>query len=115
MNVFASRLQEHVKALGLSSAAAARQAGIGERQFHNYLAGKREPDLATLLLICERLSAEPNTLLGFKTDAKQSQEQASIIAAVGAVLPALNATSLRLLSGIVALLVESDRGSNPLA
>lgn len=109
MTTFAIRLKEHVNVLGLSSAAAARQAGVEERNFHNYLSGRREPDFATLLLICERLNAEPNRLLGFEPGSELTPEQGSIIAAVGSILPTLSLRTLRSVSGIVSVLVKADR------
>ena len=109
MNTFSSRLRQHVKALGLSGAAAARRAGIGERQFHNYLSGHREPDFTTLVQICERLGAEPNLLLGFTASDTAPPERASIIAGITGVLPSLSLKTLRSVSGIVGVLAAEDR------
>lgn len=63
MQSFANMLRKRTEELGLSYAEAARRAGLSERRFGNYLAGIREPDLATLCRIAEALAATPNELL----------------------------------------------------
>ena len=50
--------------LGISNAEAARRADLDERRYAHYTAGRREPDLATLVKIAERLGTTPDTLLG---------------------------------------------------
>jgi transcriptional regulator with XRE-family HTH domain len=49
--------------LGLSDAEVARRAGLSERRYGYYAAGEREPNLATLVRICEVLGLTPNDLL----------------------------------------------------
>lgn len=63
MDLLASRLRERARELKLSNAEVARRAGLGERRYGNYVSGIREPDLATLLRICEVLDVTPNDLL----------------------------------------------------
>lgn len=63
MQVFAQRLRERARELGLSDAEVARRAGLSERRYGHYAAGAREPDLGTLLRICETLAVTPNDLL----------------------------------------------------
>jgi transcriptional regulator with XRE-family HTH domain len=63
MQVFAQRIRERARELGLSDAEVARRAGLSERRYSYYATGEREPNLATLLLICEVLAATPNDLL----------------------------------------------------
>jgi transcriptional regulator with XRE-family HTH domain len=63
MQVFAQRIRERARELGLSDAEVARRAGLSERRYGYYATGAREPNLATLLLICEVLAATPNDLL----------------------------------------------------
>ncbi len=67
MQSFANMLRKRTEELGLSYAEAARRAGLSERRFGNYLAGIREPDLATFCRIAEALSVTPNDLLDFPT------------------------------------------------
>jgi transcriptional regulator with XRE-family HTH domain len=42
----------------------ARRAGLSERRYGNYVSGRREPDLATLVRIASVLAMTPNDLLG---------------------------------------------------
>src|SRR5437763_17210082 len=63
MQVFAQRIRERARELGLSDAEVARRAGLSERRYGYYATGEREPNLATLLRICDVLSATPNDLL----------------------------------------------------
>jgi transcriptional regulator with XRE-family HTH domain len=63
MQVFAQRIRERARELGLSDAEVARRAGLSERRYGYYSTGEREPNLATLVRICEVLAATPNDLL----------------------------------------------------
>jgi len=64
MDILAKRLKEQAKLLGISNAEAARRIDLDERRYAHYTAGRREPDLATLVKIAERLGTTPNALLG---------------------------------------------------
>ncbi len=64
MDIFANRLRERAKQLGISNAEAARRVGLDERRYAHYASGRREPDLATLVNIAEILGTDPNWLLG---------------------------------------------------
>src|SRR5256885_10530471 len=63
METFAQRIRERARELGLSDAEVARRAGLSERRYGYYSTGEREPNLATLVRICEVLAATPNDLL----------------------------------------------------
>jgi transcriptional regulator with XRE-family HTH domain len=63
METFAQRIRERARELGLSDAEVARRAGLSERRYGYYATGEREPNLATLVRICEVLAATPNDLL----------------------------------------------------
>jgi transcriptional regulator with XRE-family HTH domain len=63
MQVFAQRIRERARELGLSDAEVARRVGLSERRYGYYATGEREPNLATLVRICEVLAATPNDLL----------------------------------------------------
>ncbi len=65
MTLFADRLRERAKELGLSNAEVARRAGIADRRYGNYVLGRTEPDLQTLGMIARALGLTPNDLLGF--------------------------------------------------
>jgi transcriptional regulator with XRE-family HTH domain len=63
MQEFAKRLRQRARELGLSDAEVARRAGLTERRYGHYATGTREPNLATLLRICEVLAVTPNEML----------------------------------------------------
>lgn len=64
MEILAKQLKEQAKLLGISNAEAARRIDLDERRYNHYTAGRREPDLATLVKIAETLGTTPNALLG---------------------------------------------------
>ena len=51
MRIFAQRIRERARELGLSDAEVARRAGLSERRYGYYATGEREPNLATLVRI----------------------------------------------------------------
>lgn len=63
MELFAKNLRKRAESLGLSNAEVARRAGLSERRYGNYVSGRREPDLATLVRIASVLATTPNALL----------------------------------------------------
>ncbi len=65
MEPFASNLRKRAEELGISNAEAARRIGLSERRYGNYVSGRREPDLATLVRIAAVLETSPNRLLSF--------------------------------------------------
>tara|TARA_R110002050_G_scaffold159927_4_gene289386 strand:- start:33 stop:353 length:321 start_codon:yes stop_codon:yes gene_type:complete len=67
MDSFANNLRTRAEELGISNAEAARRANLSERRYGNYVSGRREPDLATLVRIAQVLETTPNMLLGFET------------------------------------------------
>lgn len=66
MDTLAKNLKDTAKRLGISNAEAARRADLDERRYAHYASGRREPDLATLVRIAERLGTTPNALLGIE-------------------------------------------------
>src|SRR5690606_33916702 len=65
MEPFASNLRNRAKELGISNAEAARRVGLSERRYGNYVSGRREPDLRTLVQIAVALQTSPDHLLSF--------------------------------------------------
>ncbi|MGZ9724027.1 helix-turn-helix domain-containing protein [Rhizobium miluonense] len=63
MEPFATNLRRRAEELGISNAEVARRAGLSERRYGNYVSGRREPDLATLVKIASVLATTPNDLL----------------------------------------------------
>jgi len=64
MDILAKKLKEKADRLGISNAAVARLVGLEERRYAHYAAGRREPDLKTLIMIASALGTTPNDLLG---------------------------------------------------
>lgn len=79
MEIFAQRLRERAKQLGISNAAAARRVGLDERRYAHYASGRREPDMATLVNIAEILETTPNWLLGVISNVKLAGEKAKLV------------------------------------
>lgn len=75
MEIFASNLRKRAEELEISNAEAARRSGLTERRYGNYVTGRREPDLATLVRIAEALEITPNELLGLGGETAFSHEK----------------------------------------
>lgn len=71
MDSFAQNLRNRAEQLGISNAEVARRAGLSERRYGNYVSGRREPDLATLVRIAQVLETTPNDLLGVLSDRRR--------------------------------------------
>jgi transcriptional regulator with XRE-family HTH domain len=88
MEAFASNLRKRAEALGISHAEAARRIGLSERRYGNYVSGRREPDLATLVRIADVLGTTPNDLLGESPADKQlATSKDRVISAVNVLPP----------------------------
>ncbi len=66
MSRLAKNLKKRAKELDLTDAEVARRTGLPVRRYGHYATGYREPNLDTLLVICEALDTSPNELLGWK-------------------------------------------------
>ncbi|WP_409566173.1 helix-turn-helix domain-containing protein [Rhizobium leguminosarum] len=64
MEPFSSNLKRRAEQLGISNAEVARRAGLSDRRYGNYITGRREPDLATLVRIASVLDVSIDELLG---------------------------------------------------
>lgn len=71
MEAFATNLRKWAEELGLSNAEVARRAGLSERRYGNYVTGRREPDLATLVRIADVLGVTPNEILSGEHASKE--------------------------------------------
>lgn len=87
MDLFAENLRKRAVELGISHAEVARRAGLSERRYGNYVSGRREPDLATLVRIARVLETTPNVLLGFND--VQSEAGDALTAKIGSAVSAL--------------------------
>ncbi len=79
MEIFAKRLRERAKQLGISNAEAARRVGLDERRYAHYASGRREPDLATLKNIADILGTTPNWLLGVVEHFRKQPKKAALV------------------------------------
>lgn len=70
MSRLAKNLKKRAKELDLTDAEIARRTGLPVRRYGHYATGYREPNLDTLLVICEALDTTPNDLLGWQASGK---------------------------------------------
>jgi transcriptional regulator with XRE-family HTH domain len=96
MKVFAQRIRERARKLGLSDAEVARRAGLSERRYGYYATGEREPNLATLIRICEVLAATPNDLLLSEGRPPPQSARDRLLARIGAATDNLSLAELEL-------------------
>lgn len=73
MDTLAKNLRTRAEELRLPHAEIARRIGLSERRYAHYVAGRNEPDLATLVRIATVLETTPNELLGFGPETKRSK------------------------------------------
>lgn len=79
MDIFANRLRERAQQLGISNSEAARRIGLEEGRYGHYIAGRREPDLATFKKIAEVLGTTPNWLVGVEEAFEGNLEKAALV------------------------------------
>ncbi|MCP1199076.1 helix-turn-helix domain-containing protein [Notoacmeibacter sp. MSK16QG-6] len=96
MDIFAKRLRERADQMGISNSEAARRAGLEERRYGHYIAGRREPDLTTLTKIAEVLQTTPNWLLGVAGAHEDDPEKAAFIDRFANAAKGMNAEELEL-------------------
>ena len=77
MSRLAKNLKKQAKELDLTDAEIARRTGLPVRRYGHYATGYREPNLDTLLVICEALDTTPNDLLGWPGTGKGKKGAAS--------------------------------------
>ena len=110
METLARELRGRARALGLSDAEVARRAGLGERRYGHYVSGTREPNLSTLLKICDVLDATPNDLLGRGGKARAASGRERLEKRLGAAATILDNGALAVaVKQIEALLDLSER------
>lgn len=76
MEPFATNLRRRAELLGITNAEVARRAGLTDRRYGNYVTGRREPDLSTLVRIATVLSISVDELIGMapEKDVKTAEE-----------------------------------------
>ncbi|WP_348270735.1 MULTISPECIES: helix-turn-helix transcriptional regulator [Rhizobium/Agrobacterium group] len=86
MEPFARNLRLRAAKLGISNAEVARRADLSDRRYGNYVSGRREPDLATLIRISRVLGVSVDELVGStvekRTESKEHLLQERIEAAL---------------------------------
>ena len=115
MQVFAQRIRERARELGLSDAEVARRAGLSERRYGYYATGEREPNLATLLRICDVLAASPNDLLLPEGKAPRQSARDRLLARIAAATEALTGVDLELAACQLECLVAHQTKRRPRA
>lgn len=96
MELFANRIRERARDLGLSDAEVARRAGLSERRYGYYATGEREPNLETLVRICEVLLATPNEMLLPDSEVRAPTDRERTIARIRAATHDLSVADLEL-------------------
>jgi transcriptional regulator with XRE-family HTH domain len=109
MQVFAQRIRERARELGLSDAEVARRAGLSERRYGYYATGEREPNLATLIRICEVLAASPNDLLLSEGEPPPQSARDRLLARISAATDNLSLGDLELAASLVECLTAYRR------
>lgn len=71
MNISA-RLKEIRLRAGLKQKEMAEKLGIEKSTYNGYEMGRRTPDTGTVRNICEVLSVDPNTLLGYESNLEET-------------------------------------------
>jgi transcriptional regulator with XRE-family HTH domain len=101
MQVFAQRIRERARELGLSDAEVARRAELSERRYGYYATGEREPNLATLIRICEVLAAKPNDLLLSEGKPPPQSARDRVLARIGVTTDNLSIAELELAACLI--------------
>lgn len=96
MHTLGSKLRARARFLGMTDAEVARRAGLGERRYANYVAGVREPDLATLVKISITLDTSPNALLGIGDPDASAGERGELLAQLISIASVLSDDGLRI-------------------
>lgn len=76
MTPFAVNLRKRAETLKLSNAEVARRVGLSERRYGNYITGRTEPDLATLVRIATVLATSVDSLLSDNEESRPGPKDA---------------------------------------
>src|SRR5262249_55728560 len=97
--------------LGLSDAEVAHRAGLSERRYGYYATGEREPNLVTLVRICDVLAATPNDMLLPGGEAPAQSGRDRVLARINAASDTLSLSELNL----AACLIECISARRPIS
>jgi len=101
MGIFSERLRRWIRESGQSDAEAARRLGLQPQRLSNYVTGKTQPDIETIVRICTTLGVSPNFLFGFPAPEAETEE-ALIAQAICGRLKALDSAKLLLIRDLIA-------------
>lgn len=100
MSMLSHNLRKWRDVRALTDAEIARRANLSPSRYAHYVAGNREPDMATLVRIARVLGVTPNALLGVTDHQSPSPTTARIIAA----LETLDGDDLELAGDVIEML-----------
>lgn len=98
MEPFATNLRLRAERLGISNAEVARRADLSDRRYGNYVSGRREPDLATLLRISKVLGVSIDELVGSTVDNRTGTKEDLFQERITAALRTLGHNDLQMLA-----------------
>lgn len=113
MEKFAARIRRLADMLEISLAEVARRAGISDRSLSHYLAGRSEPNLATLIRLANVLGTTPNDLLGVEVNAdKKISERDRLVKRAHLTIEQFETERLRLIVAMLEAGLAQDRRSS---
>lgn len=65
-NLFASRLSEYIKELGISKSKFAERVGVSAMSVSDWTTGKIQPNAESIFLICSEFNVSADYLLGLE-------------------------------------------------
>ncbi len=95
MEPFATNLRQRAEQLGISNAKVARRAGQSDRRYGNYVSGRREPDLSTLIRIARVLGVNGDELVGASLEGQVGTPEAVFQERINAALRVLGYDDLQ--------------------
>ncbi|MBB3463058.1 helix-turn-helix domain-containing protein [Rhizobium sp. BK377] len=107
METFSSNLKRRAEQLGISNAEVARRVGLTERRYGNYISGRREPDLATLVKISSVLVTPLDELLSSNLEKSQKSAKRKLQDRILSAAQALDEDDLKRLAIMVDALAAS--------
>jgi transcriptional regulator with XRE-family HTH domain len=107
MERFATNLRRRAEQLGISNAEVARRAGLSDRRYGNYVSGRREPDLSTLVRIASVLAITVDELVGSTPSKDVRTTEEMLQERIASALQALRADDLQRLAVMIEALAST--------
>lgn len=107
MERFATNLRRRAEQLGISNAEVARRAGLSDRRYGNYVSGRREPDLSTLVRIASVLAITVDELVGSTPSKDVRTTEEMFQERIASALQALRADDLQRLAVMIEALAST--------